>query len=84
VKLYAIVTTTRDKPDQPRLYEAYDAAEVGDNPMGIDSPARSGLAEALHEPQILAARIVTIELDDEALLAELRSTTPTIGGIVTG
>jgi hypothetical protein len=82
VKLYAIVTTTRDEPDRPHLYEAFDAAAIGHDPMALDSPARTGLAESLHEPLILAAKVVTIEVDDEALLAELRRDTPTIGGVV--
>jgi hypothetical protein len=84
VKMYAVVTIDRAEPDQPRLYEAYPADAVGDNPIAADSPARSGLAAALHEPDILTATIVAIDLDDEALLAALRRDTPTIGGIVTG
>lgn len=83
MKIYAIVATTADAPDRPRLHAAFGADMVDDNPAG-EAAVRSGLAEALNDPDILAARIVAAELDDDALMAELRRVPPTIGGVVAG
>jgi hypothetical protein len=84
MKMYAIIATHRGTPDKPQLYEAYEADAVGNNPMDLDSPARTGLAEALQEADVLEAAIVAVDLDDLVLLAALRRGTPTIGGVVTG
>lgn len=88
MKLYAVVTTDRDTPDQPELIAAWPARWIDDQP----SPPRdlddngdpwSCLDMARGDPSTLAAAIVTIDVPDDQLLALLSPVVRAVPGSAT-
>ncbi|WP_329073497.1 hypothetical protein [Amycolatopsis sp. NBC_01480] len=85
MKLYAVVTTDRDTPDEPELIAAWPARWIDDEP----SPPRdldengdpwSCLDMARGDPSTLAAAIVAIDIPDDQLLPLLTPAVPTVTG----
>ena len=78
MKLFAVVYTTNDDPDTPRLDQAWDG-EVGElNPEGL----RHGLGLTLMEASTHSAAVVVVEIPDEQLLPQLRRAAPLMRGAV--
>ena len=78
MRMYALVYTTLDAPDTPKLEEAWDSEVYGTDP----SIANQQLSDLVGEGH--NARVVTVDVPDEALLWRLNDEPNPIAGTVDG
>lgn len=76
--LHAIVYTTHDQPNTPRLAAAEDAAAVDANPDAL----HQGIADLLLDEHTRRVSVVNVEVSDDVVLGHLDGAPPAVAGTV--